>query len=348
MKAQFIELDARIKLSKRLSAVLTTIDQMKHKVKLTECLSAVKTNAISLKKDAIAEKVITGKLADGLNDEFNKLGAGDLKVAIKHRAARGKSLYKLTINLNDANNPGDILSEGEQRIIAIGSFLAEVGLNGGSGGIIFDDPVSSLDHRHRERVAKRLAQEAQKRQVIVFTHDIYFLCILIDEAEKAEIPIETQNLVKKPQGFGVPEKGIPFEGMSTKERIKFLKAQQQEIEKIYRLGDEPEFRSRTINAYYYLRDTWERAVEEVLLRKVVLRFRRGIETNRLREVSVENVDYLIVDQGMSKCSIYCHDKAVIGGIAVPNPDELLDDISSLENWRTVIEERSKIVAKSRQ
>jgi hypothetical protein len=41
-------------------------------------------------------------------------------------------------------------------------------------GIVFDDPVSSLDHMRREQIARRLAREAKVRQVNVFTHDLAF------------------------------------------------------------------------------------------------------------------------------------------------------------------------------
>lgn len=52
-----------------------------------------------------------------------------------------------------------------------------------SPGIVFDDPVSSLDHMHREAVAARLAEEGKYRQVIVLTHDIAFL-FLLDQAAR--------------------------------------------------------------------------------------------------------------------------------------------------------------------
>ncbi len=93
---------------------------------------------------------------------------------------------------------------------------------------------------------------------------------------------------------------------------------------------------------------WERAVEEVLLRRVVLRFRKGIETQRLAEVNVDDTDYTQVDTGMTKCSNCAHDKAFMGGVAVPEPDELLDDILKLEKWRTEVEKRSKDTAKRRK
>lgn len=93
---------------------------------------------------------------------------------------------------------------------------------------------------------------------------------------------------------------------------------------------------------------WERAVEEVLLRKVILRFRKGVETQRLVEVVVDDSDYAQVDAGMTKCSNYAHDKALMGGVAVPEPDELLGDILALDSWRAQIEKRSGETAKKRK
>src|SRR3546814_2812217 len=47
-----------------------------------------------------------------------------------------------------------ILSEGEQRALALAGFLTEVALTEGSGPIIVDDPVSSLDRDRSAKVAE--------------------------------------------------------------------------------------------------------------------------------------------------------------------------------------------------
>ena len=232
--------------------------------------------------------------------------------------------------------------------MAIGSFLAEIGLNGDKGGIVFDDPVSSLDHRRREHVAKRLAAEAATRQVVVFTHDIYFLCLLLEEAKLAGTTISSQSLVRRAEGFGIADPELPFQGKNASKRIGALKAQQQLIAKLHKDGEEQEHRKQTMDAYVRLRMTWERAVEEVLLREVVLRFRKGVETQRLAGVVVDDEDYAKISAGMSKCSNYAHDKALEGGIAVPEPDELLADINALETWRLEVEKRSIETGKKRK
>lgn len=348
LQKQFIELDARVRLSQVKDAVVLAVARLGHQAKLKQCLSAVKTNTISRKASELAEKVVSKELAEALNREFKALGVGMLRVSLQSRSDRGKALHKLKLELPQSRNPGEILSEGEQRAIAIGSFLAEVGLSDGTGGIVFDDPVSSLDHRRRERVAKRLAKEAAQRQVIVFTHDIYFLCLLAEEAKLATVPIATQSLTRRAEGFGVAEPELPFEGKSTSKRIKALKAQHQTIAKLHRDGEEQQHQRQTVDAYFRLRMTWERAVEEVLLREVILRFRKGIETQRLAGVVVEDGDYARVYAGMTKCSNYAHDKALQGGIAVPDPDELLADIMELDAWREGIEKRGMVTAKKRK
>ncbi|MEW5995511.1 MAG: AAA family ATPase [Candidatus Zixiibacteriota bacterium] len=76
-----------------------------------------------------------------------------------------------------------VLSEGERRALSLAAFLAEQSIGGGSGCLVFDDPVSSLDHWWAKVIADRLVEEARSRQVIVFTHDLVFydkLCTAVE------------------------------------------------------------------------------------------------------------------------------------------------------------------------
>jgi energy-coupling factor transporter ATP-binding protein EcfA2 len=348
LQARFAEMDARIRLSQRKVALLSAIAKLVLKGKLSTCLAAVGTTGISLKAREVTERVVSEEMADALNAEYQFLGVNDLEVSLQSRVEKGKRLHKLKLNLPQAHSPAAILSEGEQRAIAIGSFLAEVRLAGGPGGVVFDDPVSSLDHRYRQRVARRLAQEATVRQVIVFTHDLYFLSVLQEEAESHKAPIMAQTVARHPHGFGVAEPDLPFAAKTTKARLGALRAEYPEIVKLYKEDNEGEYRRRAVDAYRQLRDAWERAIEEVLFRKVVVRFRNSVQTHLLREVLVEDADYAQVNGGMTKCSRYAHDTALDAGVAAPDPDELFKDISELEEWRERIETRSKKVGESRK
>lgn len=91
----------------------------------------------------------------------------------KGAAARRKQLrpeYRLT----------ESLSEGEQKVIALADFLAEARLRTTKAPVVFDDPVTSLDYERIREVASRLASLARERQVVVFTHNIWFAVELLE------------------------------------------------------------------------------------------------------------------------------------------------------------------------
>jgi len=175
-----------------------------------------------------------------------------------------------------------------------------VNLGKGRGGIVFDDPVSSLDHRRRWYVAKRLAEEAKQRQVIILTHDIYFLCILQQEADAVGIELAPQCIRKAPTGFGVQTDRLPFDAMVTSKRVKSLRQMHVAAAKAHKAGDEEEAKRLTRNTYHHLRLAWERGVEEVLFHSSVIRFDEGVSTKRLSCVVVEDSDFATIETGMTK------------------------------------------------
>ena len=345
---EFNELNARIEMNAVKVEIINTLNKSIRQAQLSKCAAATRTNSITAKSTELTEQVISKELAKALTDEYSKLNVENLKVSLRSFSEKGKTYHKLILEISDNQNLSAILSEGEQRAVAIGSFLAEVNISGGKGGIIFDDPVSSLDHRRRAQVAKRLAEEGKKRQVIIFTHDLYFLCLLQQECVDLGIDIHPLSLNRTPDGFGVTSQELPFDGATTSKRIGILKTMYDECVKYYKAGDEKARVMHTRNAYFHLRLAWERAVEEVLFRSVVMRFGEGISTQRLQEVVVEDEDYFTIDAGMTKCSKYAHDGAAAGNVATPEPSELDADIEALERWRKTVEKRKDDIRKRRK
>jgi len=335
------ELDARVSFSVLKDNVLDVIDKFLLNEKLNACFAAASATAISRKSTELSKTMATQEVADALNSELKKLNVHELKVKMKPESPKGKTRFKLVLEVQGNTAAKDILSEGEQRAIAIASFLTEVNLGKRRGAIVFDDPVSSLDHRRRWHVAKRLAEEAKQRQVIVLTHDIYFLCILQQEANSAGVELLPQCIRKAPAGFGVQTDRLPFDAMATKERVKSLRKMHEATAKAHKAGDEGEATRLTRDTYYDLRLAWERGVEEVLLHGVVTRFGEGVSTQRLREVVVEDPDYATINEGMTKSSKFAHDPALGAHLPTPHPDELLADIRVLETWRKSVESRKE-------
>jgi hypothetical protein len=81
-------------------------------------------------------------------------------------------------------NPTQILSEGEQKALALADFLAEVTSVPASSPVVFDDPITSMDYRRIHEVCERIVSLAEDHQIIVFTHNIWFAAELLGKADK--------------------------------------------------------------------------------------------------------------------------------------------------------------------
>lgn len=349
LEARFKESDARMKLSQVKSAVLDAIDRHVTQARLMKCVAATKTTAISNKATELSEKVISKDLENALNDEFKHLNVCDLQVCLKPFSVKGKTFYKLALELPGQQRPIMILSEGEQRAIALASFLAEVNISGAKGGVVFDDPVSSLDHKRRWHVALRLAEEARERQVVIFTHDMYFLCILQQEAKNCGVDITALSIRRTAEGFGICTERLPFDGATCSKRVGMLRDMQVQIAKTRKNRDEDVAAKMTRDAYSLLRQTWERGVEEVLFSGTVMRFVEGVSTQMLSGVEVCDEDYAAITAGMTKCSKFSgHDGAAPANVPTPPPEDLLADIDAFETWRKTVEGRKDVIRKRRK
>jgi ABC-type Mn2+/Zn2+ transport system ATPase subunit len=335
------ELDACRRLFELKAVVLLAIEKHVLTGKLNSCVTAAGATApISKKATQLSDTMATKEVVAALNAELESLNVHELKVVMKPASAKGKTQFKLALEMLGKRDATEILSEGEQRAIAIASFLAEVSLGKGLGGMVFDDPVSSLDHSRREYVARRIAKESLSRQVIVFTHDLFFLNVLVHEARALEMEPACRSLRRAPAGYGVADNSIPFEGASTKDRVGILRVMLVEATRLRKEGDDKGYRREARDIYAHLRMSWERAVEELLFNNVVLRFRKGVETNRLNKVTVEPADVATITKNMGKCSNYTgHDGAIQANLAIPLPPEIEQDIKVLDDWRKIASDR---------
>lgn len=226
--------------------------------------------------------------------------------------------------------PVEILSEGEQRSISLANFLAETNLNKNNICIVLDDPVCSLDHKRRDIIAERLVEEAQKKQVVILTHDIIFLNCVQKLCEEQNVDCNILTIRKINQNAGIIQNTGPWVGAPVKERIGYLQNKLQSIKKIYKefnLGNFELYNQYGEEAKLWceqLRETWERMVEEILFNNSVQRFNPAIQTQRLKQVVFTQELYQEVEKGMTKCSNWVHDRASGLGEEIPTPDQLAE------------------------
>jgi energy-coupling factor transporter ATP-binding protein EcfA2 len=285
-----------------------------------------------------------------VNEELEKLGLGKLKAEMDNSAVAGQIYFQFQIS-NAKVNYGSIakvLSEGEFKVLSLAAFLSEINLSDKVSGVIFDDPVTSLDHRYRESIAKRLAEEATVRQVIIFTHEISFLFSLRKASHKAG---NTLNTIVTRKWNGIPGNVTgdePWAIQKCSKRGSDLFEAAQFLKKNLPPTDE-EYNQKAGDIYGRLRETWERLVEEVLLAKVVERFSADVKTMSLNSVYVSDDDYIVVYDNMSKCSRYMigHDDSFSVDVNRPPVDEVIADIQILQKFLTA-SERKKSEVESRR
>lgn len=308
------------------------------KVKLlNDCISKCYTRGITLFSNSLANTYVTETLKDNFKKELEKLGFRNINIETGTRGIRGKQYHFLKLNEPNANNLAlkDILSEGEHRCISLATFFSELSISENNSSIVFDDPVSSLDHKWRKKISNRIVEEAKERQIIVFTHDITFLMLLQEFSEKLICDIEIKSLTRNKMETGIVAQNPPWDALPVRSRIGILKNELQTLEKIERTETEEIYRERVKPFYGKLRETWERFVEEVLLNKAVQRFGREIQTKRVKVLSdITDADYKIIEDNMSKCSTYMlgHDSAGTLIENMPEAKEVKEDLNILEDY----------------
>jgi putative AbiEii toxin of type IV toxin-antitoxin system len=190
--------------------------------------------------------------------------------------AEGVLYHKLILTRAPGVELPRVVSEGEQRCcLSIAAFFAELSTADDPSGIVFDDPVSSLDYRWREGVAQRLVEEAKTRQVIVFTHDVVFLLLLKQFAKEQGIMQLDQHVRQLSKGASVCAEELPWVAMPVRKKVGYLKNEWQAVDRLFRDGHQAAYEKEGKYLYGLLREAWERALEEVLLGGVVERFRPG-------------------------------------------------------------------------
>ena len=316
--------------------------------RVAKCLTETATNAITTLGNTIADRVITPRMRDRFQEEIQKLAASRVRVDIVRSGGKhGSPQYQVRLFADDRAKVHSVLSEGEQTCVALAVFLAELATAGHSSCLVFDDPVSSLDHRWRRKVAERLVEEAGTRQIIVFTHDLVFLNDLQTLARQANVPMKEVSLSQTGAGAGIVHEGLPWVGQKVPERLDKLEKEARAAAKLYEAQDDDGYAAAVANFYSRLRSTWERALEDRAFCDVVNRHRDYINARNLAKVTVlTEADTTAWATGFKTCCDItdAHDPSRGRNAAPPPPADLLKHVSELKAWDESLRVRQRAVA----
>jgi energy-coupling factor transporter ATP-binding protein EcfA2 len=343
LERQRNELRSRRALSQLKAALTRYVADSQRAFAYEQCTNTLGTRGISDRSKEIISAALSPQLRSDLQDELNRLGASHLRLSVNITGREGGARHQLALSgpVRRAKL-SEILSEGEHCVVGVAGFLAELGGAPGVSPIVLDDPVSSLDHRYSRYIARRLVDEAKRRQVVVFTHNIAFLVEL--ENLSAGVGLAVRTVQRAGGTAGVCIEGVPWEAMTVRERLSHL---DERIVKLQLLHgkDEAAYNRDAAFTYDLLRQTWEAAIERELLNETVRRHDIDVQTQRLMQVEVADSDCVLIESEMSKCSgwIGGHDKSIALDANRPSPKELRLDVQTLRNFVREINARRENV-----
>ena len=351
--------------SKNLRDLASAVTLLKHKLKFLDltseiekfikiqkwivgasvALKTINTRSVTDKQKKVFDEYFTKQYRQVFFREAQKLHV-NFKVDIKPKGTAGKSLRKLDV-LN--YSPADVLSEGEQRAIALADFLTEIEICNLKGGIIFDDPVNSLDHERKSYISKRLVEESGRRQVVIFTHDISFLFDLVNEAER-------QKLVEKQDFFchwiEKFEEQVGLVALNHRKDLELDYKNHTRAEEYWnqaKAAAAPDARERlSQEGFNSLRKTYEAFILDQLFGGTVKRFDRQIKYATLKNAYCPRDIAEFVCDKLAYCSGFVSAHLHADGYSGPSasPDLLKQEIDAYIKFKKDYSDRKKVEHKA--
>ncbi len=317
LEMRHLDLMTRRKLSESLEAAENFVKLTKEQQRLKDIYENINTHAASSKVTKLHRKHITSRFEASLENEYRSLHFRRQTPVLGQKTRKGRVEITPLVSAKLKHiQAARVFSEGERTVIALACFLAELQLGEDPSGLIFDDPVSSLDHSVREHVARRLVRASKERQVIVFTHDLAFLADLREQAKKIQtVDCQFRTLIATDDAVGFVEAEVPFGASNVNKRINLLKIILDAAGKASKNGDVDALRSKGRDFYERLRSTWERFIEERLFASVVRRLERNVMVGALPKVTYTQQLGETAHEGWRRCStmIRAHDHASAAG-----------------------------------
>jgi AAA domain len=280
------ELTDRLELGERLDAVREHVEDARWVAKAEQLSKRFRGISKSL------TETVKKASATLLNSDFERRFEEECvalrapKVGLAFPGRRGEPARRKTVSAN--HKPSKVLSEGEQKVIALADFLAEVSLRQSPAPVIFDDPVNSLDYRRIAEVSQRIAALVSEHQVVVFTHNIWLAVELLAtfESRKDEC---TYNRVTDEGGKGQIVEGSHPRWDTVKGTKGKINSALQDAK-----SSQGETREAFIERAYSLMRTWcEVVVEEELFAGVLSRFAPNVAMGKLDKVRPDRLQAAI-------------------------------------------------------
>lgn len=345
LEKELLELEALEILNNCKDQIIIYFDEYWTKYWLNQCKSKINKGIISRKiGDLMESKAIELQQAEFINhlESLNPKIAE--KVSIKKTRTTDGETYQRCVFNSLTENISSVLSEGEQKIIALANFLSECTIDGATNSLIFDDPVTSLDLDYREAIGKKITELSANRQVIVLTHDLYFVRTLMDSYKLAyNVDCNLFGLIEFRGISGIVSDEIPYLAKNVQQRIDTIQKDLVLINSL-EVHQAVKIEETLVGLRQNIRKLVEKTVEEILANNSIQRFSKNINVkqNSLTNfIITEQSDITFLLSLFGKYSITEHDGSIQVIPIQPNETTIALDLKSFSDWKNNFNDRVK-------
>lgn len=330
--SQLGELRARVAFVDARATIADYVDALKTLASIDATIAKLGTQKISHKLRELQEAAITERLRKAVQHEVRELDPVASNIEVTGQASKGETVIRLKLKEPCRERVSNVLSDGEQRALALAFFLAEVTVSDERSAIVLDDPVSSLDHERRAYLAERLAGESKRRQVVVFTHDMAFIQLLQEAADDAGVELHGQTLQRAFHRVGMVAGDLPPKMLGTAKQLRALRHRLRwELTPKHKHQD-PLYEQEADRWVADLRKAYDQVIEDTVLNGTVRRFSSHVRVRRLHGVKWTPAIAQRIDKAMRKASPKAHHEPLVMHPGPHTPIQLtamLDEFSSL-------------------
>lgn len=336
VSAKRVEMSDRILMADARGALEVEVERLRERRRLDEAKRTTNTTAITHKATALTRSHVTTLVRDRFTRESDRLrleqvtleDTGGQKGRLQHRPAFVGAVQEAAM--------AKVLSEGEQTALGLAGFFTEAFLDDSKSAIVLDDPVSSLDHIRRGYVASRLAELAQERQVVVFTHDLAFVLDLARAAREADVAIVERSVERRGDGRpGVCLESHPWKTRDVKARLGTLEADLARIRREMTGWQQEELEKETADWAGKLSETWERMLSVEVVGRVVDRNTLEVRPKMLKLLArLTPDDDKEFQESYTRVSRWVrrHDKSPELNYVAPHVDAMTAELALVRDW----------------
>lgn len=336
MRRAELELIAQLRTSR--PTIVKEIERLKERRALEAAKAAAATTGITKKILELSEEGITEVVRDTFTRETERLKLERVTIT-RTRAEKGALLHqpKLVGARQQVALPR-VFSEGERTALGLAAFFTEAELDASKSALILDDPVTSLDHVRRGRVAARLAAFAESRQVILFTHDVAFVADVKREAKARGVDVAERWVMKSRAGDRKPGTCAthhPWKAKDVSARLDELGRDLSRMRKECGNWDEEQFEEAVATWAGNLSETWERIFSQEVVGPVLAEGGLEVRPKMVKALArFSDQDYQEFEGSYSRVSQWAkrHDKSAAANFVAPDCDALEEELQLVQNW----------------